>query len=212
MKMKVATTKKKEKSLLREYLEAIIIAGLLALVIRTFVIQAFKIPSGSMLQTLQIGDHILVNKFIYDFTDPQRGDIIVFKYPLDKDRDFIKRVIGLPGETIEIKNRVVYINGKPIKENYINKTNYGFATNTSLSLRKIPPDSYFMMGDNRDNSMDSRVWGVLKSNLIRGKAMIVYFSIKPSSLKSSSYIKKIFIDISTISNRIRWNRLGMILH
>lgn len=209
---KTAKKKKKEKSLLREYTEAIIVAGLFALIIRTFVIQAFTIPSGSMLQTLQIGDYILVNKFIYDFTDPERGDIVVFKYPLDKDRDFIKRIIGLPGEVIKIKDGVVYINEKPISEDYVNHTISEFSTTSNLNPRKIPLDSYFVMGDNRNNSMDSRIWGFLKRDLILGKAIIIYFSIQPSSLVSSSYIKKIFVDTLNIFNRIRWNRFGRVFH
>jgi signal peptidase I len=205
-------TNKKKKSIIREYIEAMVVAIVLALIIRTLVVQAFKIPSGSMLQTLQIGDHILVNKFIYTFTDPERGDIIVFKYPEDKTRDFIKRVIGLPGETIEVKNRVVYIDGKPIKENYAAYTATEFSSYNNLSPRLIPPDSYFMMGDNRDNSMDSRKWGFLKRDLIRGKAMILYFSIQPSAYKDSSFIKKFFNDIYRFPGRIRWNRLGKVVH
>src|SRR5574337_2005970 len=109
---------KSEKSVFRQYAEAVVIAILLALVIRTFVVQAFKIPSGSMLQTLQVGDHILVNKFLYWFTDPHHGDIIVFKYPQNEARDFIKRVIGLPGDTVEVREKQVYVNGHPLTEPY----------------------------------------------------------------------------------------------
>lgn len=198
----------KKKSIAREYAEALIVAILLALVIRTFVIQAFKIPSGSMLETLQVGDHVLVNKFIFTFTDPKRGDIIVFKYPEDKTRDFIKRIVGLPGETLEIKDRVVYINGKPLKEDYVKFSSSEFSTSNNLSPRRIPPDSYFVMGDNRDNSMDSRVWGFLKHDLIRGKALIIYFSIAPSTYNDPSAIKKFIFDIPTIPTRIRWKRFG----
>ncbi len=203
---------KKKKSIIREYIEAMLVAVVLALIIRTFVIQAFKIPSGSMLETLQIGDHVLVNKFIFTFADPERGDIIVFKYPVDKTRDFIKRIVGLPGETLEIRNRVVYINGAPLKEDYAIYTASEFTGYTNLSPRRIPPDSYFMMGDNRDNSMDSRVWGFLKRDLIRGKALIVYFSIEPSTHNDSSSIKQFFYDIPTIPTRIRWKRFGKIFH
>lgn len=202
---------KKEKSIVREYVEAIIVAVALALVIRTFVIQAFKIPSGSMLQTLQIGDHVLVNKFIYTFTDPERGDIIVFKYPEDPSRDFIKRVIGLPGEVIEVKDRIVYINGKPIKEDYLNKPNSEFSVYNNASRRRIPPDCYFMMGDNRDNSMDSRKWGFLKSDLVRGKALIIYFSIRPGAEEYASAIKNFFASVVSFPGRIRWGRFGKLL-
>src|SRR4030066_2083770 len=110
--------KKKRKSQLRETIEAIVVAFAIALVIRTFVVQAFKIPSGSMIPTLQIGDHILVNKFIYRFTDVKRGDIIVFKFPKDESRDFIKRVVGLPGDKVEIKDKQMYINDKEAEEPY----------------------------------------------------------------------------------------------
>src|SRR3989304_8376924 len=111
--------RERRKSAAREWLEALAVAVLLALFIRTFVVQAFKIPSGSMIPTLLIGDHILVNKFIYRFTDPARDEIIVFKYPQDETRDFIKRVIGLPGDTVEVRKKVVYVNGKPLQENFI---------------------------------------------------------------------------------------------
>ncbi len=180
----------RRKSFWRENIEAILIAVVLALFVRTFVVQAFKIPSGSMLETLQIGDHILVNKFIYGthipFTDisilplrkPQRGDIIVFKYPVDESRDFIKRLIGVPGDTIEIRNKIVYVNGKPLQDEYVvhrderiipgNRDNFGPVT--------VPDHSYFMMGDNRDGSYDSRFWGFVKEDEIRGKALIIYWS------------------------------------
>ena len=203
---------KKKKSIVREYIEAIVVAVLLALIIRTFVIQAFKIPSGSMLETLQIGDHVLVNKFIFTFTDPERGDIIVFKFPKDKTRDFIKRIIGLPGETIEIKNRVVFINGKPLSEDYPIYTHSEFIASTDLSPRQIPLNSYFVMGDNRDNSLDSRRWGFLKRDLIRGKGMIIYFSIKPNKQDGTSAAKNFLLGITSIPSRIRWNRFGRLLH
>ncbi len=178
------------KSFWRENFEAILIAVVLALLIRTFVVQAFKIPSGSMLETLQIGDHILVNKFIFGtripFTNmkllpvrkPERGDIIVFKYPVDEKRDFIKRVIGIPGDVIEIRNKVVYVNGAELQDVYViyrdeniipgQRDNFGPAT--------VPDDSYFMMGDNRDGSFDSRFWGYVKEEEVLGKALIIYWS------------------------------------
>jgi len=181
------------KSFWRENIEAILIAVVLALFIRTFVVQAFKIPSGSMLETLQIGDHILVNKFIYGthipFTDlsilpvrkPQRGDIVVFKYPKDESRDFIKRLIGVPGDTIAVRSKVVYVNGKPLPDPYVApkhrdnriipgtpRDNFGPIT--------VPPHSYFMMGDNRDGSYDSRFWGFVHEDEILGKALIIYWS------------------------------------
>lgn len=171
----------REKSVVRQYAEAFLIAIVLALVIRTFVVQAFKIPSGSMLPTLQIGDHILVNKFIYWYTDVQRGDIIVFRFPQDEGRDFIKRVIALPGEKVEIRGKRVLINGKPLKEPYsvhldraIQETPHSPRDN--FSPVEVPQGQLFMMGDNRDYSMDSRFWGFLDMKKIRGKAFLIYWS------------------------------------
>ncbi len=183
----------KQKSVLREYVEAILIAGILALFIRSFVVQAFKIPSGSMENTLLIGDHILVNKFLYGthipFTDiklmpvrePHRGDIIVFKYPEDETKDFIKRVIGTPGDVVEITNKKVYVNGKSLVEPY---TVYADGEILARNLQArdnfgpvtVPAGKYFMMGDNRDKSHDSRFWGFVDENKIIGKALVIYWS------------------------------------
>jgi signal peptidase I len=183
----------KRKSVVREYAEAIAIAILLALLIRTFIVQAFKIPSGSMIPTLQVGDHILVNKFIYatkiPFTDmrilpvrdPERLDIIVFKYPEDESKDFIKRIIGTPGDAVEIRDKVIYINGQPLVESYaIHQEPSMFSEEIqprdNFGPVVIPEDSYFVMGDNRDQSLDSRFWGVVKAGKIKGKAFIIYWS------------------------------------
>lgn len=189
----------KKKSIYREYAEAIVIAVVLALIIRTFVVQAFKIPSGSMIPTLQIGDHILVNKFIYRFEKPERGDIIVFKYPKDPSRDFIKRLIGQPGDALEIRDKRVYVNGNPLIEPYTihenndvslyippNRDNFGPIT--------IPEGYFFVMGDNRDCSLDSRFWGLLKEDLIKGKAFIIYWSWDSER------------------KWVRWNRFAKMLH
>jgi len=189
------------KSVVREYFESICVAVILAFFVRTFVVQAFKIPSGSMEPNLLIGDHLLVNKFVFAPTltslerllmpiDPiRRGDIIVFKYPEDPSRDFIKRVIGLPGDTIEMRNKTVYVNGSPLDEPY---AHFIYPPDESGSgapdigspgdlLRSfppmmVPPDNYFMMGDNRDNSQDSRYWGFMPRDYVKGKALFVYFS------------------------------------
>jgi len=203
-----------QKSVLREYAEALIIAILLALVIRTFVVQAFKIPSGSMLPTLKIGDHILVNKFIYYFEPIRRGDIIVFKFPQDETRDFIKRVIGLPGETIEIRGRQVLINGIALKEPYAVFSDGPFAQameREHLGPFVIPPGKLFMMGDNRDHSMDSRVWGLLDMGKIRGKAFIVYFSLRSEDIPYDSAVPSL-IYVFAHPSIIRWSRLGTIVH
>lgn len=189
---------KKPKSAFREYMEAIVVALILALLIRTFIVQAFKIPSGSMLPTLQIGDHILVNKFIFHFVSPQRGDIIVFRYPRDEGRDFIKRVIGVPGDKLMITKKQVLINDRLLNESYAVHADPN-VQDGSLSPRDdygpliIPPGKYFMMGDNRDHSMDSRFWGLLDEGKIRGKAFIIYWSWDGEKF------------------RPRWNRLGRIV-
>jgi signal peptidase I len=201
------------KSVLREYAEALIIAVLLALVIRTFVVQAFKIPSGSMLPTLQIGDHILVNKFIYYLTPLTRGDIIVFKFPQDETRDFIKRVIGLPGETLEIRGRQVLINGVPLSEPYAVYSDGPFTRSGDrehLGPLVIPPGKLFMMGDNRDHSMDSRVWGFLDEQKIKGKSFMVYFSIRSEDIPYASIFFSVFY-VVTHPSMIRWGRLGTIV-
>ncbi|MBG0790645.1 MAG: signal peptidase I [Desulfovibrionaceae bacterium] len=180
----------------RDTIEAVVVALLLAFVIRAFVVQAFKIPSGSMLETLQIGDHLLVSKFAYDVRlpsdiwldttdgkviyktgDPERGDIIVFKYPMNENQDFIKRVIGLPGETLEIRDKVVYIDGKPLDEPYVqHKDANRVPGRDDFGPYTVPEGEYFMMGDNREGSHDSRFWGPVKRSKIVGKALIIYWS------------------------------------
>jgi len=180
------------KSKTQEWIEAIFVAAILALFIRSFVVQAFKIPSGSMLETLQIGDHLLVSRFAYDikvpFTnitifstgDPERGDIIVFEYPEDPSIDFIKRVIGLPGDTVEIVNKQVFINGEPINEPYKQHLD-PFIQDLPLKRDNmkpltVPEGKYLCLGDNRDNSRDSRFWGFVPREAIVGKALILYWS------------------------------------
>jgi len=183
----------KKKSTLREYAEAAAIALLLALFIRTFIVQAFKIPSGSMRPTLIEGDHILVNKFIYGVKlpflrktvipvkEPERGDIIVFIYPEDRSKDFIKRVIGLPGEKIEIIGREIYIDGKQLNDKYGHYVNQGSENRNPghkdrYGPRIVTENHYFVMGDNRDQSYDSRFWGFVPSESIKGKAFVIYWS------------------------------------
>jgi signal peptidase I len=209
-----------KKSTTREYVESIIIAVILALFIRTWVVQAFKIPSGSMENNLLIGDHLLVDKFVFSPTasglehallpvrNVKRGDVVVFKYPVEPERDFIKRVIGLPGETLELKRKVVYINGQPLTEPYVHflrpltgpgsenvepgdvRDDYGPVT--------VPMGQYFVMGDNRDNSADSRFWGFLPGDYVKGKALMVYWSYEPSEGNVASFL-----------TGTRWNRLLM---
>jgi len=210
------------KSTAREYTESVGIAVLIALILRAFVVEAFKVPSGSMIPTLQVGDHIFVNKFIYgvripftnikfgmEYRKPQRGEVIVFIYPLDHDKDFIKRIVAVEGDTVEMRQNQVYVNGKPIQRKHIDApcrywdfledaarweerscdawqetvngnsyTTYYDANNETHSspLTTVPKDHVFVMGDNRDNSSDSRVWGFVPLDLIKGKAMVIWWS------------------------------------
>jgi len=183
------------------WITELIVIVMVVLIIRVFVAQAYNIPSGSMKPTLLVGDFILVNKLVYRFSEPQRGDIVVFKYPIDPNIDFIKRIVALPGEEVEVKNNQVFINGKPLpltevgrgEENGVRKFIYEevmpegikhkvqFYEDFPFSKRDfgpvvVPPNHYFVMGDNRDNSEDSRYWGFLSRENIVGKAFVIYFS------------------------------------
>ena len=186
-----ASTEK--KSVFRDYFESIVFALAIALILRTFVVQAFKIPSGSMENTLAVGDYILVNKFIYGielpFSDrhlfpvrsPKRGDIAVFEYPEDPSRDFVKRVIGLPGDRVQIVDKKVFINGKRyVNPHEIHKDSAvipaGVNPRDNTAVITVPAGSYFMMGDNRDQSYDSRFWGFVRIGRIKGLAFIKYWS------------------------------------
>ncbi|MGB5424404.1 MAG: signal peptidase I [Desulfobacterales bacterium] len=200
----------REKSRLRENVEAILVAILLALFIRTFVVQAFKIPSGSMKDTLLIGDHILVNKFIYGvklpylqkviipFKHPKGGDIIVFKFPIEPEKDFIKRVVGVAGDVIEGHNKTIYVNGKPLVENYTIITDphifpAGTQARDNFGPITVPENSLFVMGDNRDQSFDSRFWGFVDLKMVSGKAFMIYWSWNTDKFS------------------VRWNRIGHLL-
>lgn len=200
-------TQVRKKSVLREYVEAILIAIFLALLIRTFIVQAFKIPSGSMIPTLQVGDHILVSKFVYRFRDPARGDIIVFKYPQDEHRDFIKRVIAVGGETVFVKDQKVYINCQPpeptcqgIREPWAYYEQRLGAWSETSGPYRVPAGSYFVMGDNRHNSQDSRYWGFVKGEKIKGKAFIIYWSWDSDR------------DGLAFWKQVRWGRLGHLIY
>ncbi len=182
----------KKKSVIRDWVESIIIAFFLALVIRTFIVQAFKIPTGSMRMTLIEGDLILVNKFIYGakvpFTNlrlpalrpPKRGDVIVFIYPEDKSKDFIKRLIGLPGDQVEIKGGSIYINDKPAAEAIFNQIYYYNRGEFGSPGQKmiVPTDSYFVLGDNSATSKDSRYWGFVPKNNLLGEAIVIYWPLQ----------------------------------
>jgi len=223
-----------KKSTLREYFESVVIAVILALFVRTFVVQAFKIPTGSMENNLLIGDHLLVNKFVYGPAPTgfertllpigtiKRGEVLVFKYPEQPDRDFIKRVIGLPGETLEVRQKKVYINGKPLDEPYTHfltaPAGSAFHEETSFDVRDqygpvtIPPDHYFMMGDNRDNSQDSRYWGFLPRENIKGRALLIYWSYEAEREEyeeagAGETVKGLFSVFTHFFTRTRWDRM-----
>ncbi|MBI1810565.1 MAG: signal peptidase I [Nitrospirae bacterium] len=182
-----------KKQIIWEYAKAIITALILAMLIRTFIIQAFKIPSGSMIPTLLVGDHILVNKFLYGtkipfsdkrvlmFKKPERGDIIVFKYPENPSKDFIKRVVAAEGDVIESKNKMIHVNGNKVNEPYAQHTDssmrpMGIEPRDNFGPVIVPKNKYFVMGDNRDQSYDSRYWGYVDIKDVKGKALILYWS------------------------------------
>ncbi len=209
-----------KKSVIREYTETLIIAVILALFVRTWVFQAFKIPTGSMEHNLLIGDHLIVNKMVFAPTLTgferailpdraiKRGDVVVFKFPQDPERDFVKRVIGLPGDRLELHRKQVYINGQAIPQPYVEfleppssdgppkvddlREEYGPVT--------VPTDQYFMMGDNRDNSQDSRYWGFMPLSYVKGEALFIYFSFEENGSASQFF------------SATRWNRIFKRVH
>jgi signal peptidase I len=226
-----------QKSTLREYFESIVIAVILALFVRTWVVQAFKIPTGSMENNLLIGDHLLVNKFVFGpepnalerallpVRDIRRGDIVVFKFPDEPTRDFIKRVIGLPGDTIELRNKKVLVNGQSLDEPYVHflEASHGAGEITSFDVRErygpvhVPEGQYFVMGDNRDNSQDSRYWGFLPRHYIKGKALMIYWSYESGREDYvdegfGASIKRLFSVVTHFFTRTRWERIFNQIH
>ncbi|MCM8791895.1 MAG: signal peptidase I [Candidatus Omnitrophica bacterium] len=183
---------KNKRSVIREWVESIIVAFILAMIIRTFVVQAFKIPSASMEPTLLVGDHILVNKFIYGLRipflgkrilflgtkKPTRGEVIVFIYPQEPKKNFIKRLVAFGGERVKIKNGMIYINGQPLNDDifgrfyYYNRGTYGVEEEIV-----VPPNCYYVLGDNSFSSQDSRYWGFVPDKNILGKAFLIYFPL-----------------------------------
>src|SRR5271157_1630970 len=202
------------KSRTREYVESLLIAVFLALFVRSFVVEAFTIPSGSMEPTLLVGDYLLANRLSYvvkvPFTDvvlirlgePKRGDIVIFRYPLDPSKDYVKRIVAKGGDTVEIRDKVVYVNGLKVDEGYAHFSDHTVIPGSrvprdNLNPVKVPKDCYFAMGDNRDNSSDSRFWGFLKAGDLVGKAEIIYFSLDG--------------DADSPLRSVRWQRLGHVV-
>lgn len=193
------------KKLIIEYVEALIVAAALAMVIRAFVLQPYTIPSGSMLNTLLIGDCVLVQKYAYgvklpftneyllDYGEPERGDVVVFEYPPNPSQDYIKRIVGLPGDTVTVRDKQLYVNGVKAVEPYVIHTRPDeILPQNNFGPYKVPEGHYFMMGDNRDDSSDSRVWGPVKRDALVGKAWRLYWSWEGFS-------------------NIRWDRIGKLI-
>lgn len=207
------------KSVIREYTETIVVCVLILVFARGFVFVQSKIPTGSMLETLQIGDYILVNRYLYGAPDGlasgwlgqrdiERGDVIVFRYPRDPDVDYVKRVVGLPGETIQMVDGQLRIDGVPIEEPYVEPEN---VDPIDFGPQRVPADHFFCMGDNRDNSRDSRVWGPVPRSLVRGRAFLIWFSYEEDR---GDHLRTGFERLVSIAKKIpqlpwrtRWGRI-----
>jgi len=204
----------KQKSKTQEYVESLLIAALIAFFVRSFIVQAFKIPSSSMEPTLLVGDHLLVNRLNYvmkvPFTDivilnlgnPSRGDVVVFRYPVDRSKDFIKRVIGTEGDVIEIRDKVIYLNGQKMDDPHAHFAEDSivqgvFSQRDNFGPIRVPPRAYFVMGDNRDRSLDGRFWGFVKKEDLVGRALIIYFSWNSQADDFFRYV--------------RWERFGRLI-
>lgn len=219
-----------------EWAKSILIALALFLVIRTFLVEAFRIPTGSMEKTLLVGDFLLVNKAIYGanipglglrtpaFDSPERGDIVVFEPPHEPGKNYVKRLVGLPGDTLEMRDKVLYLNSEPQIEPYVQHTDVsGFdmpipvawqrqyllpgidpmqyrATRDNWGSIVVPEGKYFVLGDNRDDSEDSRYWGFVDRNAIKGQPLFIYYSFNPNTLRVLPWISE-----------IRWDRIGSVI-
>jgi len=238
-----------QKSTIRDYFETIVTVGIIALFVTTFVVQAFKIPTGSMKSTLLIGDHLLVNKFVYGkrpgfigkllpYREPERGDVIVFKYPNDPDMAYVKRLIGMPGDTVEMLGRTVYINGEVLKENYNVKGDEDGNIISSITNDpekryrvqyfnpdgarahwgpyEVPEGNYFAMGDNRDNSQDSRYWQFVPRDYMLGQPLVIYWSFETARdqyLRTSpgERIERITDVVLNFFTKTDWKRIFKII-
>ncbi len=225
------------KSTLREYYEALLIAVIFVNFARMFVFQAFKIPTGSMEDNLKVGDHIIVNKFIYGPTsgplakvipvrDVHRGDIIVFRYPLQPETDFVKRVVGMPGETIEVRDKKVSVNGRRLEEPYTvfdDPRVYPlepalpepYRSRDQFGPYVVPDGQYFAMGDNRDRSSDSRYWGSVPRSMIKGRAFMVYWSFEgeppPPGSSAGTRLRELLKVTTKFIPNTRWSRTFFIV-
>jgi signal peptidase I len=240
--MAAADERDSGKSTVREYYEALLIAIIFVNFVRIFAFQAFKIPTGSMEDNLKVGDHIIVNKFIYGanasmlasklfpLREIRRGDIIVFRYPENPETDYVKRVVGLPGDTIEIRSKKVFINGRPLDEPYVVHADKQIIPDQRQGMlpepwrsrdhfgpRVVPDDSYFAMGDNRDHSYDSRYWNAVPRSLIKGRAFMVYWSFEPvmrplsGDAPARERLRELFSVARHFFTRTRWDRSFFII-
>jgi signal peptidase I len=205
--------------MLRELIETVLVCVVFVLFLRAYVFQQSEIPSASMESTILIGDHVLVNRFLYAPTsfewerrllpirDLRRGEVVVFKHPPEPEQDFIKRVIGLPGETIELRNGRLLIDGRPIHEPYLEEH---ATVGQSFGPELVQPGKYFLMGDNRNRSADSRVWGAADQHLIKGRAFMILFSTSarptpgqpPGQVTATSLVRKLY----NLVFHSRWER------
>jgi signal peptidase I len=228
------------RPVIREYVEALLIAFVFAIFTRTFVFQAFTIPSGSMEGNLLIGDHILVNKFVYGPTlsqleskllpvrEVRRGDVVVFRYPVDPSRDYIKRAVGLPGDVVQLSNKRLYVNGRPATDDsytlHDDPVTYpggsaasGGQPRDNFGPLRVPPRRYFCLGDNRDNSRDSRFWGMVPASNLRGRAVIIYWSLAGEPLDVTEWpgpngmLRRLARLVPDFFAHTRWDRTGKIV-
>ena len=224
-----AANESEKKTTIREYFEALLIAIVFINFARIFAFQAFKIPSGSMEDNLLTGDHIFVNKFIYGpedpilsgllpLRDPQRGDIVVFRYPRDPRTDYVKRVVGLPGETVTIREKHVFIDGRELAEPYaVFRSGHTFhpkdpnGTRDHFGPFKVPPGEYFAMGDNRDHSHDSRFWGTVPRAMIKGRAFMVYWSFDLEEMTPRNRLEELGMVLRSFFWNTRWKRTFFIV-